>query len=190
MSNDTQYLFAQQIELTNSNSLPDNGRQKIAFIDLDGVVCDSTARFARATQGGKINWGLAFHPPMLDMDTLIKQADKIIKTLEKSGWKIIYLSSRPDRLCESSNNWLSQHGIGGRELILRPSKKEGLKTPQWKAKVICTKGSQSERVLFVDDEAENREAVRDMWQNLQSATNLQILESLALVGAAQTGVDI
>lgn len=190
MSNDTQYLVAQQIELTKSNTLPGDGSQKLAFIDLDGVVCDSTARFARATQGGKINWGLAFHPPMLEMDILMEQADKIIHALEKSGWRIIYLSSRPDRLWESSNNWLSQQGIGGRELILRPSKKEGLKTPQWKAKVIHAKGSQSERVLFVDDEAENREAVRDMWQNLQGATNLQILESLALVGAAQTGVDI
>ena len=160
--------------------------QKLAFIDLDGVVCDSTARFARATQGGKINWGLAFHPPMLEMDTLIENADKIILGLESTGWKIIYLSSRPDRLSEACENWLIQHGLGGRELILRPAKKEGLKTPQWKAKVICTKGAMSESLLFVDDEAENREAVRDMWRNLQSATNIQIFESLALVGAAQT----
>jgi len=155
--------------------------QKLALIDLDGVVCDSTLRFSRATKDGKISWGLAFHPPMLMLDTLIENADKTILGLESSGWKIVYLSSRPDRLSEACENWLIQHGLGGRELILRPAKKEGLKTPQWKATMVYLKGAKADQVLLVDDDAENLEATRQMWQEKVGSANLRLLASLALV---------
>ncbi|MEI7554797.1 hypothetical protein [Candidatus Chlorohelix sp.] len=45
---------------------------KIAFIDLDGVVANSVLRFEKAAKNGKINWALAFHPPMLSLATLIR----------------------------------------------------------------------------------------------------------------------
>lgn len=153
--------------------------QKLAFIDLDGVVCDSSVRFARATTDGKISWGLAFHPPMLKLDTLIANADKTILRIENEGWKVIYLSSRPDRLCEASERWLDQYGLGGRELILRPAKKEGLKTPQWKATMIHVKGAYAGSVAFVDDENENREAARQMWEARVGEARLQLFASLA-----------
>lgn len=154
--------------------------QILAFIDLDGVVCDNSARFARATANGKINWGLTFHPPLLKLDTLIANADQSIFTLEQEGWKISYLSSRPDRLCEASETWLGQYGLGGRELILRPAQKGGIRTPQWKATVVHARGAQAEHAIFVDDEGENREAARQMWGEHVGTNRLRLFESLAL----------
>ena len=63
---------------------------------------------------------------------------------------------------------------------MRPAKKEGLKTPQWKATVVHAKAAQAEAVIFVDDESENREAARQMWGERVGTEKLRLLESLAL----------
>ncbi|NWJ47903.1 MAG: hypothetical protein HXX08_18775 [Chloroflexi bacterium] len=152
---------------------------KIAFIDLDGVVANSVLRFEKATKNGKINWGLVFHPPMLGLDTLIPGADAIIARLEEANWTVIYLSSRPERILEPSKKWLEKHGLDGHEIILRPAKKDGLKTPQWKASVVCRKGAPDGETLFVDDEPENTAAALELWQEKFGNNGLRVASTLS-----------
>jgi phosphoglycolate phosphatase-like HAD superfamily hydrolase len=152
---------------------------KVAFIDLDGVVADSVQRFEKATKNGKINWGLAFHPPMLNLDTLVPGADTAITALEAAGWKIIYLSSRPERLQEATLGWLEKHGLHERDLLLRPTKKGKETTPQWKARMVCELGEQAQEVIFIDDEPENLETVQKLWAEKFQNDRLKVYNSLS-----------
>lgn len=155
--------------------------KKLAFIDLDGTVCNSTKRFDQALQNGKINWEIAFTASLLALDELIGQAEERITELADDGWEIIYLSSRPEKLRRATRAWLKVHGLDGHELILKPAKFRMVSTPKWKAEIICKRASDAQEVLFVDDEAENMKAVKEIWRQKVGYSGLKVLKSLDLI---------
>ena len=142
---------------------------KKVFIDLDGTVCNSQARFKKATRNGRIDWQIAFQPTLLTLDELITGADRAIDELETDGWTIIFLSSRPENLRRPTRDWLKEHnllhsGAGERQLILKPQKSQFVSTPKWKAETVCAASPTAEQVLFIDDEMENLTAVKGLWR--------------------------
>lgn len=137
-------------------------------MDLDGTVCNSEKRFERAYRNGRIDWKIAFHPALLEMDELLTHAPAILDHLETDGWQIIYLSSRPQMLHRPTRNWLKLNGLllgveGEREIILKPEKYRLSSSAKWKAEVISKKANRAEEILFIDDETENIMAVRGLW---------------------------
>lgn len=132
---------------------------KLAIIDLDGVVANSDARFARATVNGKVNWKVAFDPSLVELDTLIDGCPGCIESLEKQGYKAVFLTSRPEPMREATEVWLRKHELlsDGRSLELKPLSKQFTKTKVWKAQRVLELAREHEatEVLFIDDEPDN-----------------------------------
>lgn len=157
---------------------------KLAFIDLDGIVCNSHKRFAQAYQKGRLDWSSALQPSLLALDELLPYADTFLAKLEEADWAIIFLSSRPENLRKATKEWLKSYKLltglsGERQLILKPQKSRFTTTPKWKAEVVCAGGGKAEQVLLVDDEAENLNAAKGLWRakNLDR-TSLKTCKSL------------
>lgn len=142
---------------------------KTAFIDLDGTVCNSEKRFAQAWQRGRIDWSIAFHPPLLELDELIAGTETALEKFEQDGWQIVFLSSRPESLRRATRDWLRRHDLlhgqhGERRIILKPSHQRTTNTPKWKAEIVCAAGLNQAEVIVVDDASENLVAIRGLWR--------------------------
>lgn len=162
---------------------------KIAIVDLDGVVADSSARFAKAEeakqsalaqnatdrQATSEYWRSAFTPELVDLDTLIDGADLAVKRLEqRAGYNIVFLTSRPEDMHVATEKWLTQHDLDGYELVTKPTSKQFTKTVTWKAdevKRMASLGS-VEAVLFIDDEQANRAAVEALGLGIACKSSL------------------
>lgn len=141
--------------------------KNIAFIDIDGVIANSNARFEQATTNGKIDWKIAFDPELIKTDVLIEGADECLQYLQKT-FRIVLFSSRPESLRDATNAWLKEHGQYGiphSHLILKPPAAQYIKTVTWKALTLDTLAMflDAEFVIFVDDEPANiNEVVKHM----------------------------
>lgn len=138
---------------------------KLAVVDLDGIVSNSDARFARATTNGKIDWRIAFNPDLVTLDTLIDGCPGCLKRLEADGYTVIFLTSRPEPMRVATEQWLSLHGLlDGRRLIMKPLSKQYTKTKVWKAEVVqeLIEEMEPESVIFIDDERANIETLIEL----------------------------
>jgi phosphoglycolate phosphatase-like HAD superfamily hydrolase len=136
---------------------------KLAVVDLDGVVADSTERFQRATcENGSIDWQVAFDPALVSLDTLIPGTLEAIDFLESKGYEVVFLTSRPESMREATEEWLGLHDHDGYEVMMKPEEKKYVKTVTWKAEEVARLASIPgvQEVLFIDDEKKNCEAVR------------------------------
>lgn len=134
----------------------------LAIIDLDGVVADSTARFARARRSdGSIDWAIAFDSDLVALDTLIPHALGAIRRLASGGYEVIFLTSRPQSMRDATQAWLDVHALDGYGLIMKPAHAQFIKTAKWKADEVARMAQLPgvTSLLFVDDEERNREAV-------------------------------
>lgn len=137
----------------------------LAIVDLDGIVANSDARFARATTNGKIDWRIAFNPDLVALDTLIDGCPDCLNKLEGNGYTVIFLTSRPEPMRAATEQWLTLHGLlGNRRLIMKPLSKQYTKTKVWKAEKVqeLIEETQAENVIFIDDEVANIEAVAEL----------------------------
>lgn len=138
---------------------------RLAVVDLDGIIANSDARFARATTNGKINWQVAFNPDLVALDTLIDGCPACLSNLEDNGYTVIFLTSRPEPMRVATEQWLALHGLlGNRRLIMKPSSKQFVKTKVWKAETAqqLIEEMEPKSVIFIDDEQANIEAVVEL----------------------------
>src|ERR1043166_3013109 len=135
---------------------------RITFVDLDGVIANNEARFARATLNGKIDWQIAFDPELVTLDTLIEGVHQQLETLESQGYTIIYLTSRPEPMRKATEAWLARHGLHTRMLGMKSAAFQFTKTVVWKAGMVNTLANafQVQDVLVVDDERANIDEIR------------------------------
>ena len=161
---------------------------KTAFIDLDGTVCNSEKRFEQAWQKGRLDWKIAFHPPLLALDELIAGSEAALERFEREGWQVVFLSSRPENLHRATRAWLKHHHLlygqyGERRILLKPSAHRFTSTPRWKAEIVCAAGQNQAEVLVVDDANENLVAMRGLWRAKGlSRDNLTTYKSFELTG--------
>lgn len=135
-------------------------------IDIDGVVLDSTKRFEKAkTTNGSTDWGVAFDPALLSLDTIIENAGEMICDLDTRG-SLVYLTSRPESLQDATYEQLKKFGLIRTTLvaalITKPESKKFVKTMKWKAEEVHTLAEKHENVVFIDDEKNNRQAVEEL----------------------------
>jgi phosphoglycolate phosphatase-like HAD superfamily hydrolase len=140
---------------------------KLAIIDLDGVVANPEARFAKAeaATGGVRNnlyWQTAFTPEYVALDTLIEGAIETIEGLEAQDYEIIYLTSRPESMRAATIEWLWQVGIYfppilRDHLVCKSPAFQFVKTIIWKAGMVYTLAAlyEAEEILVIDDEQDN-----------------------------------
>lgn len=117
---------------------------RLALIDLDGVICNSEARFAKAseakaaylatqnpdnhyvpqvkTAADNIYWRTAFTPALVELDTLIDGADQALDQI-KQDYDIYFLTSRPESMREATAQWIHEHlhSFSWRFELKRPS---------------------------------------------------------------------
>lgn len=153
---------------------------KVAFIDLDGVVADSTKRFVLATvakleaqQSGvgereavDIYWRTALNGEHVPHDELIEGCLVSLTILAQQGYCIVYLTSRPEHMRRATETWLNKHNLFISSVLMldmKPADKQFTKTVAWKIDRLheLATNMQADEVLFVDDEPPMRVALMD-----------------------------
>lgn len=180
---------------------------KVAVIDLDGVIADSTERFKLA-EGAKqeylksnealrdgfskdkkaidLYWRTAFTPELVALDTQIEGAIDALATLAFNGYGVIILTSRPESMREATRRWLFEQGYPvGAPLVMKAPAFQYTKTTVWKAGMVesLARLYSASTILFVDDEEVNCEAVMQsglegLWCYSSLASAVQSLEEV------------
>lgn len=157
---------------------------KLCIVDLDGVVANSEARFAKAEEAKQkalqllesdfataltakqkatdIYWRTAFTPELVALDTLIEGAIDAMATLAFNGYEVIILTSRPESMREASAGWLFEQGYPIEEpIIMKAPAFQYTKTTTWKAGMIQTLAALygADDIVFIDDELANCQEV-------------------------------
>ncbi len=151
---------------------------KLAIIDIDGVVADASARFAKAGEAKQayLNemaelqisdergatdayWEAALNPEHVYLDTLMASANAALNGLLQSGYHIVFLTSRPARMAAETLEWFSIHVFVEREcdFIFKAPAFQYVKTVVWKAGMVQTLAAfyGADEVVFIDDEESN-----------------------------------
>jgi hypothetical protein len=89
-----------------------------AVIDLDGVVADVRHRLHHLS-GRPKDWP-AFFASAGD-DPLLEEGARTVHALAE-GYRIVYLSGRPERLRSVTEQWLRQHDLPPGPVLLRPDR--------------------------------------------------------------------
>jgi predicted secreted acid phosphatase len=131
---------------------------KLAIIDLDKVVADSSERFKMALRAdGRTDWKIALNPDNVALDVIVPGAVDALRQLDERGYEIIFLTGRPEKMREATEEWLAIVGavvIADDKYILR-MRPDGdfTKAAEFKkrelAKIIDE--LKPETLIFVDD---------------------------------------
>lgn len=168
---------------------------KIAIIDIDGVICDSSKRFEVATEGGKINYDRALSSELIHLDKLKPHAVTHLQLIRRHYSKVILLTSRYDHMRDASLAWLSEHGITAtlydRAIFKAWATERYTKTKLWKAgqavKILQeeTQGtlwqiahSEGISLLLVEDEESNRSEIEYVVEFYHLCTRMHAFPSL------------
>lgn len=112
-------------------------------------------------------WQSVFTSEMVETDTLIEGANEALLQLRQEGYRLVFLTSRPEAMRAATRAWLDEYTVyderNGDTLIMKPAAYQMTKTATWKAGTIDhemrSRHSVYERdqVLFIDDDKSNRE---------------------------------
>jgi hypothetical protein len=89
----------------------------LAIVDLDGVVADVRHRLHHLE--GRKRWDAFFHAAV--DDAVHPEGRAIVERLAQDH-EVLYLTGRPGWLESATQEWLSQHGLGGHRLVMRPER--------------------------------------------------------------------
>jgi hypothetical protein len=89
--------------------------QPIAFVDLDGVVADVRHRVHHVEKRPK-DWKRFFAEAVSDLPHAegLAVVERLLEDHE-----VVFLTGRPEHLRADTEDWLTQHGIGGHRLLMR-----------------------------------------------------------------------
>jgi hypothetical protein len=160
----------------------------LCCMDLDGVVVNRDAHLAlargvyiaRCKEEGKepepqtynhgFDWDTFQDSAHVPLDTLIEGAYEAIHALRNQGWRLVYLTSRPESMRWATLTWLSNQGIACQpvdgalrwiDVYMKDEEARYDKTPQWKAQQVMrlVEMYQASEILIVDDQISNLEAI-------------------------------
>lgn len=170
---------------------------KLAIIDIDGVLSDSSARFAKAEEAkatylatqdmkdaakhhgldqirkeaDKVYWQTAFTPELVALDTLIDGVPQALEQIERAGYDVLFLTSRPESMRQTTVDWfwslspnfvvLDGEGAYRDQLIMKPASQQFVKTITWKSGIVelLVRLFGVDELLYVDDEQAHCNAV-------------------------------
>lgn len=120
---------------------------RVALLDLDGVVCNDTARvhYALARE-----WGAYFS--LMVHDTPWPQGRVLHDGIVYSGWDLVYLTGRREDTRDWTEEWLQRHGYcTDVPLLMRPQDNR-LPLADFKAGIIERLLRTGRRVRIYDDD--------------------------------------
>ena len=187
---------------------------KLAIIDLDKVICNGDARFAKAEEAkqafvndllahfGKVDsasekdatnlyWHTVFTPELVELDTLIDGVHEALDQLQRDGYGVMLLTSRPESMREATEQWLAGKALVNRylnpfPLIMKAPAFQYVKTTVWKAGMVQTLEAlyNVTDLLIVDDEQANINEHLKYFSNVQTR---ELCKSLAEAVAKLNG---
>lgn len=183
---------------------------KLAIIDLDGVVANADARFAKAEEVKKATWEdrsvelgtkertatdrywrTVFDPALVELDTLIEGVTEAIDYLfDDMGYTVVLLTSRPESMREATSKWLWEVALllpsVTRNLIMKAPAFQYTKTVTWKAGMVQTLEALYGAIdlLIIDDEQANINEHLRYFSNVQTR---ELCKSLAEAVAKLNG---
>ena len=128
----------------------------LALVDIDGVLADVRHRLHYIERRPR-DWD-GFFAAAVD-DPPHPEGIALVRTLQ-SDHEVVYLTGRPHRLAEDTERWLTQEGVGGHRLVMRP---EGDRRPAATVKVeLLRELARGRRVaVVVDDDRDVIQTMRD-----------------------------
>ena len=188
---------------------------KLAIIDLDGVVADATARFAKAEEvkqahiervsnelyaadereATNVYWHAVFNPEYVPMDALIDGVKEALEAIRFEHYELFFLTSRPKSMSQATIQWLFENNIlfylpmGQLPLVMKAGAFQYTKTTVWKAGMVQTLASlySGTQVLVIDDEQSNLDEIVKHATVPPVVPGLMIAKSLAEAVAKLNG---
>jgi phosphoglycolate phosphatase-like HAD superfamily hydrolase len=137
-------------------------RQKLKAVvwDLDGTLADDRARahFVEVEQGRKRDWKSYFDA--IEEDPPIAASMEILRALHNTGFRIVFLTGRPEYTRPKTKRWLEANGLTDYdELRMRP---DGERRPagEFKVDVIEELREKYELVCAFEDRIDVAESLR------------------------------
>jgi phosphoglycolate phosphatase-like HAD superfamily hydrolase len=140
-----------------------------AVVDLDGVVADVRHRLHHVTGrsgGGGKDWQ-AFFAAAGD-DPLLDEGARTVRTLAE-GYRIVYLSGRPERLRAVTEEWLHRHDLPAGPVLLRPDR-DFRPARRYKLDALARLAETATVALLVDDDPRVLEEARQAGYDVLPAT--------------------
>jgi phosphoglycolate phosphatase-like HAD superfamily hydrolase len=130
-------------------------RPSVVVFDIDGVLADVSHRLHHLRERPK-DWD-AFFTAAADDPVLEPGRERAVQAAREHA--LVYLSGRPERLREVSEQWLARHGLPPGLLLLRPDR-DRRPARLLKAQMLRRLARGAQVVLVVDDDAEVCAALR------------------------------
>ncbi len=164
--------------------------ERLAFVDIDNVLCDNMTREVRARQFADSRfvpeegiipsivyrdaWQKIFYserafykPEWIALDTLAEGAVDALFAIESANYDVVYLTSRPTSLFVATHEWLFEHSISGPRLVMKSpaftqAPPNHTYTRIWKTGMIQTLTALygASDVLVIDDSEDVRQEVQ------------------------------
>jgi hypothetical protein len=134
----------------------DSAERPLAFVDIDGVLADVRHRLHFIERRPR-DWD-RFFAAAVD-DPAHPEGIALVATLQTEH-EVVYLTGRPNRLAADTERWLTQHGVGGHRLVMRPERD---RRPAATVKVeLLREIARGRRVaVVVDDDADVIRSMRN-----------------------------
>lgn len=168
---------------------------KIAIVDFDGVIANIEEHVSIAQERARALAGTwnpdtqreeqrkalssifyseqgFFDTELVVYDRLMQGGEVALAQLLQEYESVVILTSRPLSMREATLQWFAQHCPGCERItfIFKDSNERAIKTAAWKARVIAQFAEQCKTLLFIDDDAHNRDAVKAILADLNSVT--------------------
>ena len=132
------------------------------IVDIDGTLANSKQRHELATNtDDTINWEVLYDYNNVIEDKPIQYIIDSVKIWKQLGYKIVLFTSRPERIKEATEYWLSKYEIPYDELYMRSIEDHYIKDTELKLKMYNE---------FVDEEVsfviEDKQEIIDVWKRL------------------------
>lgn len=132
------------------------------IVDIDGTLANSKQRHELATNfDDTINWDMLYDYNNVIEDKPIQYIIDSVKIWKQLGYKIVLFTSRPERIREATEYWLSKYEIPYDELYMRSIEDHYIKDTELKLKMYNE---------FVDEEVlfaiEDKQEIIDVWKRL------------------------
>ena len=110
-----------------------------------------------------VYWRAVFNPAYVSLDTPIDGVNEALLDIQHEGYKVIFLTSRPESMRDATAFWLFGHSVydGDDELVMKAGAFQYTKTTVWKAGMVQTLSTlyHASYVLVVDDEQSNLDEI-------------------------------
>lgn len=136
---------------------------KLALIDIDGVIADERHRTEHAKNK---EWNRYFHPNNILADGVWQEGKELVERLVEDGWQIAYLTGRREETRPATEKWLDRHKFPFGRLLMRPLPNDKPKLPLALFKVDVIQNLPDDTwdriVLFDDDPAVIEQVNKDI----------------------------